>query len=175
MKTIKLKNVKNLTIHCDGDVTVEMHNCASQKKDHASQKKQPQEHFTFDEAQEAVKGKPFRLPTKQEFQNLLKNEHFFKDGKLFVLSGSRCIAFSAKGYRNYSNGSLRHSGDCGYYWSSSSNSQSTRWGLNFTSSYAGCDFDGKDYGFALRCVSDSPLEGFIKIGNLYWATENYSK
>jgi hypothetical protein len=133
------------------------------------------EYFTFDEAQAEIKGKPFRLPTKQEFQNLLKNEHFFKDGKLFVVSDGVSLVLPAKGYRYHSDGLLRHSGDCGCYWSSSSNSQSTRWGLNFTSSYAGWDFDGKNYGFALRCVSDSPLEGFVRIGNLYWATENYSK
>jgi uncharacterized protein (TIGR02145 family) len=60
----------------------------------------------------------------------------------------------AGGYRNNSNGTLNNAGNNGYYWSSSANSTSNGWRLNFNSGNANQNNNNRTNGFAVRCVSE---------------------
>ena len=66
----------------------------------------------------------------------------------------------ASGYRNNSNGSLSNDGSNGNYWSSSPNSQTNGYNLNFNSGNVNpSNSNNRANGFPVRCVAENPLCG----------------
>ena len=76
-----------------------------------------------DDAVTANWGADWRMPTKEEWQELYQNTtHTWTtqngvNGRLFTASNGNSLFLPAAGYRNYSN--LGNAGSYGYYWSSS--------------------------------------------------------
>ena len=112
---------------------------------------------TYDLARHNM-GAPCRLPTVGEFQELNSNcdsEWTDEDGVAGRRFTSRIngnsIFFPASG--NYSGTSLNNRGSYGYYWSSSYNSATIAYSLDFGSSYVGpASSYGRRYGFTARAV-----------------------
>ena len=64
------------------------------------------------------------------------------------------LKIHAAGYLHNSDGSLNGRGTNGYYWSSTQNSSTTSWHLNFTSIHGTMLNYRKASGFSLRCLRD---------------------
>ncbi len=109
----------------------------------------------------------YRLPTKDEFQNLINSCTVTRGGGwsssdygyIKFTSGSNSVKFPAVGYRvDYSSGTLRGAGTNGYYWSSvaytSGTSSLSAYVLYFNSSSLNVDRNNtnKGYGYSVRCV-----------------------
>ena len=121
-----------------------------------------------DDAATANWGSGWRLPIKEEWQELYNTcTHVWTTqngvhGRCFTGPNGNSIFLPTAGYR--SNSSLDDAGSCGYYWSSSLDTDNPRtaWGLglyfNFNSGLTGvwvftsnCDL-GRSYGFSVRPV-----------------------
>jgi len=78
---------------------------------------------------------------------------------LYILSRGEWQLFcvDAAGYLNNSDGSLNNRGSNGYYWSSTQNSSTNGWNLNFNSSNSNMNNNNKANGFSLRCLRDYEL------------------
>ena len=123
-------------------------------------------------ADEQVK---FRMPTKEEFEDLISNFSRWNAKKkgLEILNINGDILFLPANGDHFD--TLNYcAGSHGDYWSSDVN-ESDRggaYGLYFDSRSKQTDRYSCDYGCSVRLVSDVPFEGGIKFGNIYWKPEN---
>ena len=60
----------------------------------------------------------------------------------------------AAGNRNNSNGQLNNRGNNGYYWSSTYNSTTNGYNLNFNSGSTNINNNNRSNGFSVRCVAE---------------------
>ena len=119
-------------------------------------------YFTYQEAKiEAAKlGK--RLPTKEEFDSLLKLPHEFdldKRGIWFAknqedLKSDKSLFLPAAGYRSTGSTTIASVGTRGNYWSATPNGSTPAYYLYFSGTGAGAGNGYRFSGFTLRCVSD---------------------
>lgn len=113
-----------------------------------------------------------RLPTKEEFEALLKLPHYLdKDRKVLVVNASNgnVLFFGylfSKIERNVST--------TGYYWSSTIDDYGYSYFLSISDFCVGiADINGY-YCHSVRLVSEEPCDGFVDMGTgVYWSTENY--
>lgn len=117
----------------------------------------------------------FRLPTKEEFDNLI--DHFSrwnkeKKGLEVENEHGEILFFSTAGYRFGTAGSIVGSG--GYYWSSTMYEHRIRsaYYLYFDSSSKYTVSNDILSGRSVRLVSDIPFEGGIEFNGIWWKTEN---
>ena len=112
-----------------------------------------------DDAATANWGSDWRMPTKEEWQELLDNttvtwtQQNGVNGRLFTASNGNSLFLPAAGYRQYS--SLNHAGSYGLYWSSSlyTDNPSGAWKLGFISGDCYMDvFGNRSYGQSVRAV-----------------------
>lgn len=122
-----------------------------------------------------VIGKFFRLPTKEEFDKLIS--HFTrwnaeKKGLEILNDEGEILFLPADGY--YDGNSRNDVGSGGYYWSSTKNENysSLAYNLYFHASNKYMDDYNCLYARSIRLVSESPFEGGIKFGNIYWKPKN---
>lgn len=111
-----------------------------------------------DDAATANWGNGWRMPTKEEWEELMNNTTVTwtqlngKNGRLFTASNGNSLFLPAAGYKLFNpNGS----GSYGYYWSSSLNmdSPSDAWFFIFDSDeYGMYEGDGRHYGQFVRAV-----------------------
>lgn len=109
----------------------------------------------------------FRVPTKTQWDGVLANNTVSRTGVSWTNSASnfttaihfgpnvntKTLTLPAAGSRGNTNGALGGRGSNGYYWSSTENSTSA-WALNFASSSASSNSNGRANGFSVRCISD---------------------
>ncbi len=117
-----------------------------------------------DERYDAVRanwGGSWRLPTKEEIEELLANcTHEWttqngKKGRLFTSKkNGKSIFLPAAGYRNGS--SLYYAGEYGYYWSATplESNSNVAYGLLFSSGNAGWDWNFRFDGHSVRPVTE---------------------
>ena len=114
-----------------------------------------------DDAAAANWGGNWRMPTKEEFQELYNNttvtwtQQNGVNGRLFTAANGNSLFLPAAGYRN--NSSLGSAGGNGYYWSSSlySSYPYDAWILGFISGYYSMSYSNRDYGRSVRPVRSS--------------------
>lgn len=117
----------------------------------------------------------FRLPTKEEFENLI--DHFSRWNQekkgIEILNEDRDILFiPAAGYYRYT--SSKEVGYSGNYWSSTvcKTDSDFAYSLCFYSSNKKMYTDFSNYKYAIRLVSDEPFEGGILFDGIWWKPEN---
>lgn len=93
------------------------------------------EHFTWDEAIEAVKklGNGWRLPTRKEWSLICEEFGCDEDGKLSGALLAKNLNLKANGWKD-NDGSLRSSGSDGYWWSSTARNTAGRYNLYYDTS-----------------------------------------
>jgi uncharacterized protein (TIGR02145 family) len=114
--------------------------------------------FPEDDAATANWGSGWRMPTKEEWQELLDNTTVTwttqngVNGRLFTASNGNSLFLPAAGYRNLSNLNLAGSG--GYYWSSSlyTGSPYDAWNFYFGSGSYFMGYYYRYYGLSVRAV-----------------------
>ena len=115
-----------------------------------------------DDAAAANWGNGWRLPTKEEWEELYNNttvtwtQQNGVNGRLFTASNGSNLFLPAAGYRYDS--SLHYAGSDGGYWSSSlyTDSPYSAWYLYFYSGYYDMGYySGRDYGLSVRPVCSS--------------------
>ena len=114
-----------------------------------------------DDAATANWGSNWRMPTKEEWQELLDNTTITwttqngVNGRLFTAANGNSLFLPAAGYLYDS--SLHLSGDGGYYWSSSLDTgyPDDAWRLGFLSSHYGMGDGSRLHGFTVRPVCSS--------------------
>ena len=128
-------------------------------------------YFTYEEAKiEAAKsGK--RLPTKEEFDSLLKLPHEFdlnKRGMWFAknqsdLKSDKSLFLPASGFTYFKLNSIKRISDNGYYWSDTLYKHTEAYGLSFSklNSAVVCMYV-QNYIFTVRCVSDINKQEIMK-------------
>ena len=113
-----------------------------------------------DDAATANWGSGWRMPTKEEWQELLDNTTITwtaqngVNGRLFTAANGNSLFLPAAGYRGFSG--LYYAGSYGYYWSSSlgTDDPHNAWILNFISDHYGMYGSGhsRDCGRPIRPV-----------------------
>ena len=111
-----------------------------------------------DDAATANWGSGWRMPTKEELQELYNNTTVTwttqngVNGRLFTASNGNSLFLPAAGSRYCS--SLNYAGSDGYYWSSSLNADSTSsaWGIDFISNYYSMYIGSRLSGHSVRPV-----------------------
>ncbi len=95
-------------------------------------------------------GAGWRLPTSTEWTNVDAT------GNWTTWTGpwASGLKLHAAGCLNYGDGSLSGRGSYGYYWSSSQDTSSYGWALDFDSGYSNVDGNYKALGFSVRCLRD---------------------
>lgn len=111
-------------------------------------------HFTYEEALREAKSAGKRLPTKKEFEELLKLGYRFSKSDKGLYVADNKLFFPAAGFRDDSDGSLAGSGSYGYVWSSTPNGASNAYYLYFYASDAYVSIYDRTYGFSVRCVQN---------------------
>ena len=114
--------------------------------------------FPEDDAATANWGSGWRMPTKEEWQELYNNTTVIwttqngVNGRLFTASNGNSLFLPAAGYRNGS--SLYYAVSSGYYWSSSlyTGYPSSAWYFGFSSVNYNVNYDYRYYGFTVRPV-----------------------
>ena len=114
-----------------------------------------------DDAATANWGSDWRMPTKEEWQELYNNTTCTwttqngVNGRLFTASNGNSLFLPAAGYRYNSN--LDSAGSYGYYWSRSlyTGYPSDAWYLDFDSGYTGVYGSSRYYGFSVRPVLEN--------------------
>ena len=120
-------------------------------------------YLTWEQAKTACP-KGWRLPTKEEFESLIKAGSVFatqngKYGRKFGDSNNS-IFFPAAGQRNEGGGTLSHEGAYGYYWSSTVGSicqytgNTTAYRLKFFGKYVSVESYYRSTRFSVRCVKE---------------------
>ena len=104
-------------------------------------------------------GDPWRLPTKDEYEELFKNQTEFsstsspwKWENTSATNSTKNLTFPASGYRAYDDGGLNFVGSIGVYWSASPVSASTGYNLYFNSSSVLPGSYRRANGLPVRCV-----------------------
>jgi len=119
-----------------------------------------------DDAATANWGNGWRMPTKEEFEELYNNttvtwtQQGGVNGRLFTATNGNSLFLPAAGYRSNSN--LYVAGSDGYYWSSSLNTVTPNyaWSLDFDSdSYYMSYFSSRYYGLSVRPVREASTPG----------------
>lgn len=126
----------------------------------------------------------FRLPTKEEFEKLIKCPHAWnakKQAMEFFPDNGSTLVFPAKGYREVCR-ETTEVGYVGHYWSSTVHKYRNEAYYVYALEFAEELLCSKDCcrivsmcrgGFrSVRLVSDTPFSGAIEIGGVYWKTEN---
>ena len=111
-----------------------------------------------DDAATANWGDGWRMPTQEEFQELLENTTVTwitqngVNGRLFTASNGNTLFLPAAGYRWHDG--LGGVGNIGYYLSSSlyTDNPSRAWTLVFVSDYCGLNYGSRNYGQSVRPV-----------------------
>ena len=111
-----------------------------------------------DDAATANWGSDWRMPTKEEWQELYQNTtntwttQGGVNGRLFTASNGNSLFLPAAGYRDY--GHLYDAGSWGNYWSSSlyTGSPYDAWSFYFGSDNYYMDYYGRYYGQSVRAV-----------------------
>ena len=114
-----------------------------------------------DDAAAANWGNGWRMPTKEEFEELYNNTTVTwttqngVNGRLFTSANGNSLFLPAAGYRG--NGSLDGAGGYGYYWSSSLGTDGPldAWGLYFSSGGYGMSGYDRNFGHSVRPVCSS--------------------
>ena len=114
-----------------------------------------------DDAATANWGSGWRMPTKEEFQELYNNTTVTwttqngVNGRLFTASNGNSLFLPAAGGRW--DDELDLAGYYGFYWSSSlyAGYPDYAWGLGFNSDYAYVDVHYRNYGFSVRPVREN--------------------
>ena len=114
-----------------------------------------------DDAATANWGSDWRMPTKEEWQELYSNTTVTwttqngVNGRLFTTSNGNCLFLPAAGCR--SNSSLYNAGSYGYYWSSSlyTGDPVSAWYFYFDSDYYYMNGSYRYYGLSVRPVCSS--------------------
>lgn len=106
-----------------------------------------------------------RLPTRKEFEVLLKLSHKWDEerkGLVFIASNGNELFFPAMGYRFdiY----VRHRSHCGYYWSTTLYDKFSALYLYFDPDEANMDICYCNYSRTIRLVSDEPCDDYIDMG-----------
>ena len=134
-----------------------------------------------DDAATANWGSDWRMPTKEEWQELYNNTtHTWTtqngvEGRLFTASNGNSLFLPAAGYR--SNSSLYSAGSYGNYWSRSLyTSPSNAWGFSFYWSNCFMGYYGRKDGFSVRPVRSPQTEhAYVDLelpSGTKWATCN---
>lgn len=117
----------------------------------------------------------FRLPTKEEFENL--NKYFSrwndeKKGLEIMTNNGDILFFPACGF--YYGTSSFNVGSIGCYWSSTmdENDSDFAYYFYFDSNYKGTGYYNRSEKYPIRLVSDEFFEDGIEFDNIYWKTEN---
>ena len=117
--------------------------------------------FPEDDAATANWGGTWRMPTKEEWEELFNNTTWTwttqngVNGLLFTASNGNSLFLPAAGYR--SNSSLNGAGSYGDYWSSSlgTDTPGLAWGFDFDSFNYNVGYYYRRYGFTVRPVCSS--------------------
>lgn len=117
-------------------------------------------YFTYQEAMKEASKLGKRLPTKEEFEELLKLPHVWdlKNNGLLVaeksdgLKTNNSLFFKALGYILW--GSLQSDHGSGGYWSSSRDNRAFAFYLGFYNSFIRMNKIIPNLKFTVRCVSD---------------------
>jgi uncharacterized protein (TIGR02145 family) len=111
--------------------------------------------------QEAIDACPkgYRLPTREEFVQLVRDAEYSFDGYkkvgVFTFPDGFKVEFPAAGYRNYSTGTLPYIGSNGYYWSYSPNG-GNGYTLHFNSGNVNPSSNSyRANGFSVRCIAEN--------------------
>ena len=127
-------------------------------------------------------GDGWRMPTEEEWEELLNNTTVTwttqngVSGRLFTASNGNSLFLPAAGYRNY--GNLLDAGSCGYYWSSSlyTDDPGSAWCFIFYSDYYDMYVNYRRCGFTVRPVRSPQTEhAYVDLGlpsGTKWATCN---
>ena len=118
-------------------------------------------HFTYEEAKAEAAKLGRRLPTKNEFEELLQLPHVFDEAKRGMwfaenqedLKSDKSLFLPAAGY-SFRRSEMSYVGTDCYYWSATSSGTTSAYGLNIDSANAYTILNGRNYGFTVRCVSD---------------------
>ena len=92
----------------------------------------------------------FRVPTADEWQNLLNQEGIINASSAF----SSTLKLPAAGFRDSNNGKLFSLGKAGSYWSSSLQGSLRTYYLKFSSHGANIIDHSKCSGFSIRCIAE---------------------
>ena len=119
-------------------------------------------YFTYEEAKAEAERLGKRLPTKNEFEELLKLPHIFdqeKHGMWFAedqidLKSDKLLFLPAAGYRNNSSSTMNLVGQYGFYWSATHGGTTYAYYLYFIGALQGMTNGNRSNGFSVRCVSD---------------------
>lgn len=118
----------------------------------------------------------FRLPTKEEFEYLLK--HFpkwngEKKSREFLSRVGGTLKLPVTGY--YLNGLIDDADTHGYYWSSTKDEYNSDFAYNlyFNSISRSIIISNcSRYKYAVRLVSNTPFKGAVEFNGVYWKPEN---
>ena len=118
-------------------------------------------HFTYEEAKAEAAKLGRRLPTKNEFEELLQLPHVFDEAKRGMwfaenqedLKSDKSLFLPAAGY-SFRRSEMSYVGTDCYYWSATSSGTTSAYGVNTDSANAYTILNGRNYGFTVRCVSD---------------------
>ena len=112
-------------------------------------------------------GGKWRMPTKEEWQELINNTTSTwttqngMNGRLFTAANGNSLFLPAAGYHNLD--FLAVEGIQGQYWSSSLQENSTgAWDIHFHSGYTGMNYDGRCQGQSVRAVRSGVPAGAIE-------------
>ena len=105
-------------------------------------------------------GDPWRLPTKDEYEELFKNQTEFsstsspwKWENASATNNTKNLTFPASGFRSNYDGSLDGVGTAGCFWSASPNDASRGYHLYFGSSFVyPSNYNSRALGLPVRCV-----------------------
>ena len=114
---------------------------------------------TDKDAATTILGEQFRIPSIEQIKELLRfcswqwTQVNGVNGTMFTGPNGNSIFFPASGIRNGCNGYLSYVGSFGFFWSASLEGSGTGHGFYFNSSYWGCSYYSRTYGFSVRPVN----------------------
>ena len=147
--------------HCNGSAKTLTKYCNNSSYGYNGFTDNPTTLLSEDDAATANWGNGWRMPTKEEWQELYDNttvtwtQQGGVNGRLFTASNGNSLFLPAAGYRYNSN--LGYSGSSGYYWSSSLKSDDPReaWYADFYSGGYGMGGEYRYCGQSVRAVRSS--------------------
>lgn len=120
------------------------------------------QHFTYEEAQREAAKLGKRLPTKEEFEELLRLPYAWDTNKKEIrfaedisdLKNEKSLFLPTAGCRSYDSTTMYNVGKYGYYWSATPNYSTRAYNLFFGSVNVFTYSNNRCEVFAVRCVSD---------------------